>query len=269
MHNNNFYFTLPDNISLKKNLLKKKLSNNFFLYLFYLYRFFIFKESMYKFNIINYIIHNNLYLNNINKQIYYFYLIYYIELSRYNIFNNKLLNINNSLLNILFIFNKISNFDILKFDIFYKKKNINVFFYEDFVLRVHFSFFIGFTTYLKFFKLSKYNEYLSINSELNNYPILKVILKNNVRLVNFDKNDIILSQESVSLSFKIYFDSLSYYNCNNNSFLFFSKFTLLLVLNKIKFVKFLLIFNKLMYIFVFKYFKIYFLNIFFLFLYNI
>lgn len=266
----NLYLTLPDDVSIGKFRNKFKLSLKIYFYLFYLFRFFIFKESLFFFtSILNFLFDNKNNLKNYIKfniikfKKYYskIYLLYLLNKYRKSL--NKITIFTNTLMIDLLIFYRISiinkKLNIYNHRFIYKSKKISIILFKEFILRIPFVIFIGFKSYIYKFRIYKYNEYLLKICNLINYPLLKIILRFDLK-----KNYFFLNQ-NIFFSFKIYFDklSLNFNKCKYKNLLNYN------LINKSKFFKFFKLYKKKNFFFLYNYFKIYFLNIFFIYLYNI
>jgi len=140
----------------------------------------------------------------------------------------------------------------------YKLSKPEIILFKEFSLRIPFIIYIGFKSYIYKFRIYKYNEYLYKISNLIKYPLLKIILRK-----DFKVNKIYL-KDNIQLSFKIYFDKFKKYKNLN-----FIKFKFLYFLKKSKFYKFFKLFKKKNFFFLYSFLKIYFINIFYIYLYNI
>ena len=193
---------------MKKELLINK---TLFLFLFFVFKYYIF------INLCNNI--KNIpkkYYNSNNKN---FFVLFFLLLKNNNIniildkfkyiyfFDKK-----------IYIFIEFLNNNIYlkkyKFDYLNKNQNIKVFLYFDFYLRIDFVLFIHYKHYMNYFRISKYNEYLTIHPALYKFPLLKKYL----RKLLVDRLDKVLLnfsfEESIFKNFKLYL-----YNSNNNKFI--------------------------------------------------
>jgi len=278
MITNDFYFTLPDNIDLKKIQTKKIITKKIFLFVFFLFRWLIFEEYINTLKINFFFIYFNIYGNRLffkqNQKFHlkffyiFIYLIYLFKI--YNLINITKLKLNfkdNNINVYLYLYKKSKHLSTYKFDYLYKYKKIKIFFFPEFKLRLPLFLFIGYKKYMQFFRFYKYNEYLAYHPLLYKYPLLKFILHKNWRGRKKRINAIYFSQQSNNAYFTIYYASFErYFKILKNFTL--NWLTILLFLDKFKFLKFTLYLNTKIYIFVLKYFKIYFLNILYLFIYN-
>jgi hypothetical protein len=272
------YLTIPDEIDLTFNSSKEKMTKAMFMFIFFLFRWFIVEEYIMNLKD-NFLVicHYNDFLKQtlfkskfhiLNKNFYLKLYLYY----KYKVFEYlkiKFLTSFYSLENKVFIFFYLLRKGkfLLNFDYFFCKKEIEIFFLSDFKLRLPFFLFTAFPDYMDFFRFYKYNEYLSFHPALYNYPLLKFLLRVDWKDGKYKKGSLFYNQHATTSSFIIYLSNEEE-DLEFISFFNFNWINILLCLDKFKFIKLGSIFNKKIYIFLFNYFKIYFLNIFFLFIYN-
>jgi hypothetical protein len=131
---------------------------------------------------------------------------------RYYIFfyNNKIYIYLYLLLKINFIlfFNKLN---------FYNYLNLlkNIFFFNEFIIKIEYKSFFLYKNYIEYFRLVKYNEYLSNNKILWNYPFLRVLYRINIECLKVR----ILYKKGLILS-----KSHNIYILNKNYGNFFNKY---------------------------------------------
>ena len=263
----NLFFTLPDDISIGRCKNKYKLSSKIYLYLFYLFRFFIFKESLFLFTTITNMIFDNNYSkkiiikNNIKEFMQYYYKAYllYLDLKDNVVIGKIIISWIGPVINLSnYLRISIMNKKVYNNKFIYKLSKPEIILFKEFSLRIPFIIYIGFKSYIYKFRIYKYNEYLYKISNLIKYPLLKIILRK-----DFKVNKIYL-KDNIQLSFKIYFDKFKKYKNLN-----FIKFKFLYFLKKSKFYKFFKLFKKKNFFFLYSFLKIYFINIFYIYLYNI
>jgi hypothetical protein len=246
---------------MKKELLINK---TLFLFLFFVFKYYIFINL---YNKIKYI--PKKYFNNNNKN--FFFMLYLLlknnnikfildKFSYFDFFDNK-----------IYIFVEFLNNNIYlkkyKFNYLNKNQNIKIYFFFDFYLRIDLVLFIHYKYYMNYFRICKYNEYLTIHPVLHKFPLLKKYLRKllvertNKTLLNFS------FEESIFKFFKLYL-----YNYKvDKMFKFNNKYNLKnlnLIYSKIKWFKFLNIL-KYNYSFLFYYFGEFFLLHLYVYIYNI
>lgn len=207
----------------KPNKPNKLLSNNYFLF-FLFFKYLILKDVCFlNFKVLIQKYNLNLYLNIIECRFYYlfFFIIIrnklydfitffyqnileynnrnYIKSYKYIFFYNNYIYLNIYLLKYLQIF-------IIKFNKYNYYKCIkiynNFFFYKEFKLKVDYNSFFLYRRYIEYFRLSKYNEYLSNNILFNKYPKLKYIL--HVFFSNYKKFNFTYRKSIIMNFFNIY-----------------------------------------------------------------
>jgi len=253
------------------------LNKPLFLFLFFIFKYYI---STNLYNKLNYKYIIKLFKGK-KKNIYFFFIFYFLLLSNSNLnlllfyFIKKKVYYNINLYNInLYIIIEILKYNIFfgkfKFNYFQKSKNIKIFMFFDFFLRIDILLFITYKYYMNYFRLFKYNEYLSIHPNLYKYPLLRIFLRNFWvnRDTKYHKN--LYSEKSILKFFRIYF-----FSKDINKLLFFNndlkfKFKgLNLQFNKFKFIKFLNLLKNNNYYFLYLYFGKFFKLHLCLFVYNI
>jgi hypothetical protein len=183
---------------MKKELLINK---TLFLFLFFVFKYYIFINL---YNKIKYI--PKKYFNNNNKN--FFFMLYLLlknnnikfildKFSYFDFFDNK-----------IYIFVEFLNNNIYlkkyKFNYLNKNQNIKIYFFFDFYLRIDLVLFIHYKYYMNYFRICKYNEYLTIHPVLHKFPLLKKYLRKllvertNKTLLNFS------FEESIFKFFKLY-----------------------------------------------------------------
>ena len=156
-NNNNIFLTLPGGISVDKNLIKSKLSLKIYFYLFFLFRFFIFKESLFFFSsIMNFIFDNKKFIKKYIKNNLDIYLNYFFKLNFLLLKNcNKIEKINKYINNIniqIYYYITLNN-NIYYYLMLYIPNKISLYLFKEFIIRIPFTLFIGFKSYILNFKI--------------------------------------------------------------------------------------------------------------------
>jgi hypothetical protein len=181
---------------MKKNLLI--INKTLFLFLFFVFKYYIFTNL---YNKIKYI--PKKYFNNNNNNFFYmFYLLLkfnnkHFFIKNINFFDKKIYIFNNFLNKKIYLFK-------YKFYYLNQNKDIKIYFFFDFYLRIDILLFINYKYYMNYFRVCKYNEYLTIHPVLYKFPLLKRYLReyffnrSNKVAINFS------SEESIFKFFKLY-----------------------------------------------------------------
>jgi hypothetical protein len=150
-----------------------------------------------------------------------------------------MLNKNNYLFLFLYLIKK--NIHKIKSTYIYILKELKIFYFFDFILRIEFLYFIKLSSYFEYFKVYKYNEYLNNQSIIYNYPLIYILLKiyykmGKLNIIKKKKN--LYNNIGILNSFTIYglINNLIKENPNKQN-------KISLILNKNKFIKNLYLFT--------------------------
>lgn len=211
-----------------------KLYNNTYFLFFLLFKYLIFKDACFlNYKLLIYKYNLNLYLNIKECRFYFifFYLLIRCNLFdfitflsdnsiRYNLKNCKYIFLFNKYIYLYIYILKYLSFFTVKFNKYnyYKNKKIilynNFFLLKEFKLKVDSKSFFLYRKYLEFFRLFKYNEYLSNHKIFWKYPKLKYLLHIYIfNVIKFNKN----------YRVKIFLNFLNIYRLKNTQFLDFNK----------------------------------------------
>ncbi len=240
------WLKLLKDLNKSKLVNKKYISKKNYLLFFVFFKYLILKDFClinYKILFINYKIY--LYINKFECRFYYLFFFILLRNKLYEFIDFTLfsliikenidnINIENKINNLLHLY-KYNNYIFLyiyliryiyKFIIKYNKfiyyKNVKIenkiFFFKEFILKIDYNSYFLYRKYIEFFRLFKYNEYLSNNKLFWKYPKLKKIF----HISSFNKNNLIFSFRKNSLIHAFFIYKIKIFkNISNNHIIHF------------------------------------------------